>query len=298
MKSIFSKLALLLVALTSCDSNMIDMNTTEKTLPTEIEMDFSFRYPGASISHFESCNFDNTTRISFEDNDGLEGQTVYLDGRWMVTQKEYDAESFLFKIPRNVIRTYLMTGVSDEEYDGNMNYIAEISRVGFDQKQYEFHFMTPYINKAGTESHLLNTIIISEDGSLLSFVHYDTNPSIWDYDLHDSYRCVTMRYPAPSILGAVNHVSNHIYYVKDNGTIKTVTTRMNRDGFEWEETVYQLGLNTKLPESVEMKKKEYEAQLPDKPFFRLLFAEKPRGNYYRLGFGEEMDGYYFDVEAE
>lgn len=167
-------------------------------------MGFSFRYPGASISHFESYNFDNTTRISFEDNDGFEGQAVYLDGRWMVTQKEYDPESFLSEIPRNVIRTYLMTGVSEEEYDCDQTYIAEVSRVGFDQKQYEFHFMTPYINKAGTESLLLNNIIISEDGSLLTFDHHGFNSSIWNYDLRDSYFCVTERYPAPSILGAVN----------------------------------------------------------------------------------------------
>lgn len=298
MKNCFSKLVLLLVALTSCDSNTIDINTIEKTLPTEIEMDFSFRYPGASISHFESYNCDNTTRISFVDNDGLEGQAVYLDGRWMVTQKEYDAENFLSEIPRNVIRTYLMTGVSDEEYDWDQTYIAEVSRVGFDQKQYEFHFMTPCINEAGVESHLSNNIIISEDGSLLTFNHHGFNSSIWNYDLRDSYLCVTERYPASSILGAVNQVTNHIYYVKDNGTIKTVNTREKVSGFEWEETEYQLELSTTLPEYVEMKKKEYAAQLPDKPFFRLLFAEKPRGNYYRLGFGEEMDGHYFDVEAE
>ncbi len=297
MKSNFSKLALLLVALTSCDSNSIEINT-EKALPTEIELDFTHRYPGVSICHFESYSCDNTTRISFVDNDGLEGEAVYLDGSWMVTQREYDAESFLSRIPRNIIRTYLMTGASDEEYDWDQTYIAEISRAGFDQRQYEFHFMTPYINEVGTESHLSNTIIISEDGSLLTFDHCIYNPSIWFYDMRDSYRCVTERYPAKSILGAVNQVTNHIYYVKDDGTIKTVTTREKRDKFEWEETEYRLALDTSLPEYVETKKQDFAAQYPGLAFFRLSFVEKPKGKYYRLGFGSDMNGYYFDVETE
>ena len=94
---------------------------------------------------------------------------IYQNGRWMMTQKEYDYENYLFEIPRNVIRTYLGTGVADEEFLSDFDYIVEISRVGFDQKQYEFHFSTPFTDKTGAASHLVNSIIISEDGSLLTF---------------------------------------------------------------------------------------------------------------------------------
>ncbi len=297
MKRLFPKLLLLSIALSSCDSSTMNIDT-EKDLPAEIEMNFYHRYPDASISHFENFNYDNTTRISFEENDGLQGTAIYQNGSWMMTQKEYDYENFLFEIPRKVIRTYLGTGVPEEEFLSDWDYIVEISRIGFDQKQYEFHFTTPFTDETGTASHLVNSIIISEDGSLLTFDHSYYNRSIWWYDMRESHRCVRERYPSASMLGAVNKGGDNILFIKDDGILKTVTTKENGSGFEWKKTQYQLDINTRLPEYVESNKKTYETQHPDKPFFRLLFIETTSGSYYRLGFGSEMDGHYVDVETE
>lgn len=298
MKRIFYALAMLVIALSSCESDNDAIDSGEN-LPAYIEKDLYSRYPDASISNFSSYADDNTTRISFDENDGIESTAIYLNGTWLITQKEYNPENFIFDIPRKVIRTYLRTGVSEEEFLTDAHYVVEISRNGFDQKQYEFHFTTPFITKLGVESHLMHNIIISEDGTLLAFDHSGLyNRSIWWYDIRDSRQCVTERYPSSSIIGVVNEGGSNIFYIKDNGSIKKVTTRMKFSGFEWVETQHQLDLNNSIPEYVESSKKKYEAQNPDKPFFQAFFVENANGNYYRLCFGSEMNADYIDVEAE
>lgn len=273
-----------------------EYNSTKDDLPAFIEKDFYLRYPDASINQFIKYSSDNTISILFTEDDGLKSTAIYQNGSWMMTEKKYDSKNYLFNIPRNVARTYLSTGVVDEEFNSDEEYIVEIQRCFFDQKQYEFHFKTPFTDELGRDTHLVNNIIISEDGSLLTFDHFAYNRSIWLYDIRDSYRCVTERYPSSSILGAANQVGNNIFYIKDNGRLKTVKTIPKVEGFEWAETQYPLDINTSLPESVELRKKTYETQHPDRPFFKLSFVEYPSGNCYRLSFGTEMNCYYLDIK--
>lgn len=285
------------VVLASCDNSTMDI-IAERTLPTEVETDFHLRYPYASINDFWDYSDDNLTRISFEGCDGMPGTAIYLKGVWMVTERAYDEETFRKDIPWNVRQTYLRTGVTDEEFLSDGDCIVEIARNGFDQKQYEFHFTTPSVDAMGRVTHLCQNIIISEDGTLLAFDHFPYNRSIRWYDFSDPYNCVAERYPSATFIGAAYPAKNNIFYIKDDGILKSVTTREGRNGHEWQETEYRLAIDTNLPESVELRRKAYEAQHPDLPFYYLSYVENARGEFYRLGFGSDWSGMFHDVEAE
>ena len=93
----------------SCERTIPDV------LPTtdpHILNDFNTRCPAARLVDISNRD-DGKTIILFTDADGLEGVTIYIDGTWMISEKTFNTDDFLYKIPRKVARTYIGTGIEN-----------------------------------------------------------------------------------------------------------------------------------------------------------------------------------------
>ena len=134
--------------------------------------------------------------------------------------------------------------------------------------------------------------------TLLTCVHYHFNQSIWWYDITSSYWAVRNKYPSATMLGAVNDGGRNVLFIRDNGIVKTVTTKDLGDDFVWTQTSYPLDINTPLPESVLADKERYAAEHPGKPFYALHVVDFPEGHFYGLTFGSELNWTMFYSKAE
>lgn len=250
----------------------------------QVLRDFRIRYPKAGIA--EISNWDEgSTEIHFTDADGLDGVAIYLGETWMITEKTLYEDDFLFAIPRRVARTYVGTGIENEDYSSDYSYIVEVSRNGLDKKQYEFHCVAPFADGSQEVENLRYSIIIDEDGTLLECSHSSFNRSVWWYDIRSSIACVKSKYGDVPILGAVNDAGNNVLFIRDHGNVKTVTMRDNGYGIEWVDTRYPLDMNTVLPASVLADKEQYEAAHPGQGFYALSSVDRPEGLFYGLTFG-------------
>ena len=274
----------------SCERTIPDVRpTTDPFILTDpyILYDFKTRCPSARI--FDISNRDDgKTIILFTDADGLEGVTIYIDGTWMITEKTFNTDDFLYKIPRKVARTYIGTGIENEDYNGDSYYVVEISRNGMTRKQYEFVCSAPFVEGSRLIDNLLYNIVIDEDGTLLTCSHTWFNRSIWWYDIRTSIECVRNKYGDVPILGAVNDGGNNVLFIRDHDIIKTVTLRDRGYGYEWQDTRYPLNMNTVLPASVLADRKRYEAEHPEEDFYALSSIDCPEGLFYGLTFGTEL----------
>ena len=301
-RTIFNGLACALTALliVSCDKE--SPVPARPALDPTVEWDFHSRYPNASISDSWEIEQEGKTVTEFDfiDGDGFECTTIYQDREWMITEKTFDVEDFLYAIPRKVARTYISTGIENEVYHRGSDwyYVHEIARRGFDKKQYEFRCVAPFDDGFDTAENLVYEIVIDEDGTLLTCVHYHYNQSIWWYDITSSYWAVRNKYPSATMLGAVNDGGRNVLFIRDNGIVKTVTTKDLGDDFVWTQTSYPLDINTPLPESVLADKERYAAEHPGKPFYALHAVDFPEGHFYGLTFGSELNWTMFYSKAE
>ena len=290
--------ALLAVMVCACEKNSLQRVTLEQG----IAQDFNHRYPRATIT--EVNPWDNgknrITDIYFTDKEGFSNIAIYRGDNWLMTQKSFDVDDFMRKVPSKVYKTYLKTGIIDEDYHGESFSVIEITRNGLDKKQYEFHCAAPYDDGVVVEERFLYHIIIDEDGTLLS-LYYDFNPSIRWYDMESSIKSVRDKYPDATLLGAVNESGNNVLFIRDNGSLKKVTSKnIYGDGFMWTETRYVIDVNSTLPATVKAAKDAYEAEHPDEPFIALYFVEKwdVEGSFYGLCYGTILQNHTFFIEAE
>ena len=296
MKKILYYISALFVSLLNCSCE----HTIPDILPTTDEhilTDFKTRFPSADIVDISNWS-DGKTDICFTDADGLDGVAVYLDGIWMITEKTFNTDDFLYTIPRKVARTYIGTGIENEDYNSDYFYVIEVSRNGLDKKQYEFNCVAPFVDGTEEIDNLQYDIVIDEDGTLLTCSHSSFNRSIWWYDIRSSIDCVRKKYGDVPILGAVNDAGSNVLFIRDKGIIKTVTMKDRGYGFEWVDTRYPLNINTVLPASVLADKDEYEASHPGQGFYSLSSVDCPEGLFYGLTFGTELTNTTIFSKAE
>lgn len=287
MKDLFLKFAFAITLLYVCSCGKISNEPNHYDIPEIIELDFNNRYPNVSITDFTQWDHDNSAKIYFTDTNGLLCTAIYLNEDWMLTQREFDTGNFLSQLPREVERTYTGTGVNNEKFDGQKYYVVEITRSGIDHKQYEFNFTAPYDDGVHSYTNLSNNMVIDENGVLLTHRHASYNPSIWSYDIRESIQCVINKYPSAKILGSINDGGNNIFFILDNKILKSITTRRNIN-WEWEETKYQLDINTIVPETVIADKEAYETEHPGSKFYALYYIENKCGTFYGLVFGDKF----------
>lgn len=271
-----------------------------KTLPREVTVDFIIRYPGVTVTDTYQWNDAKNvvTDIVFVDEEGLTNTAMYNNGKWSVTEKKLNVNDFLFKLPRKVLKAYLGTGIENEEYLSDNDYVIEFSRDGLDNKQYEFHCSAPYSDGKETYEHLVYDIVIADDGTLLACSHSSFNRSVWWYDMSSSIELARRMYNNASILGAVNDGGNNKLFIRDNNILKTITLRDFGNGFEWMETRYPLDVNTSLPEYVIAWQQAYEANHPDDAFRALTHRDTKDGSFYGLTYGTELNNTTFYVPVE
>ena len=107
----------------SCERNTLDV---QPTVDEHVLYDFKTRFPAAKIIDI-SNQLDGKTDIRFTDKDGYNGTAIYLNGIWMVSEKAFNSDDFLYAIPREVAKTYIGTGIKNEDYP--INYIKWYNRI-------------------------------------------------------------------------------------------------------------------------------------------------------------------------
>lgn len=282
----------------SCEKEAPYTRDPFQTLSQEVAYDFNNRYPDVTVTDAHQWNsVKNVTEIVFIDKEGLTNKAMYNNGKWSVTEKMYDV-NFIYGMPRKILNAYLGTGIEDEEYLSDNDYVIEFSRNGLDNKQYEFHCSAPYSDGKEAYKHLIYDIVIADDGTLLTCSHSSFNRSVAWYDMSSSIYLVRAMYKNASLLGAVNDAGNNELFIRDNDIIKTITLRDFGNGFEWMGTSYPLDINTTLPAHVIIEKQAYEAEHPDDTFYALSHRETKDGSFYGLTYGSELNNTTFFVRAE
>ena len=259
-------------------------------LPEGISQDFNTRYPRAEVLEAGQRQSDShtITEISFIDRNRFENKAIYQDSQWMLTEKSYDIENYKSTIPFKVLMTFLDTGIYDERFSDS-DFVIEVSRNGLDQKQYEIHCSAAFVDEPVKKTYdsWQHHIVIAEDGTLLSCHHSTYNSTLAWFDMSESIALVRDKYADAEFLGAVNDAGSNVLFIRDNGILKTVTTRKTWT-YEWTDTRYPLPLNSPLPASALDKKAEYEAEHPDSQMFALYHVDSPEGAFYGLTYGSEL----------
>lgn len=249
-----------------------------------IKSDFYQRYSEEVDVTKAFTYYDNTTRISFIDTDGLPCTAIYQGFDWVFTQKEYEKDNFAFldQLPQNVARAYIRTGIDNEDYQTDDAYVIEVSRNGFDRKFYEFEFSAPYSNKGITIEHYCFHILIDENGELIDVLNSSVNQSIWWFNMNECVAFVNHRYPEAELLAAYNDSGDNILYIKDKGIQKTVRFRQSSQDQIWKETSYKLNDDFELPENVMNEYIKYKSEHPDFEYSEVYKIERKDGIYYGL----------------
>ena len=247
-----------------------------------IKADFYQRYSDRVVVQEAFTMYDNSTRISFIDTDGLPCTAIYKGFDWMFTQKEYDTDNYAFltQLPQNVARAYIRTGIDNDDYQTDNAYVIEVSRNGFDRKVYEFEFTAPYSNKGISIEHYSYHILINEDGELIDVLHCGVNRSIWWYDMNDCVSFVNHRYPEAELLAAYNDAGSNVIYINDKGIQKTVRFRQSSQDQIWDETSYRLEDDFELPENVITEYTKYKSEHPGFQHNEVYLIERKDGIYY------------------
>lgn len=255
-------------------------------IPEIVLNDFNNRYPGATLlnDHFGE-NTEGWAELKFIDSDGVKGTAHYKDGLWMMTNKEFSKKDFLLQIPRKVARTYVGTGVENEDYSSDNSYVMEISRRYLEKKQYEFRFMIPHEDKTAIDGlvYAIWSIAIDEDGDLLYYYNGFINSSYSWKDITSSLNCVVGFLPMGStILGCVNEYGDNLIFFKHDGIVKTAVSKQGLD-WGWDKTYFPID-STNITKAVADARDTFLSENEGYRFTTLYDVEDRFGKYYGLKF--------------
>lgn len=271
--------------LTACNNDDTIDDSEDHSLPENIANDFFARYPDAIIDHFYLQRTESeATEITFTDKNGLSNLAVYQNDDWLSNRKEINIEADYDLIPQEVYDAYAQSGVKGYSH---YEFIFEDSKIGFEQKQYQFIFCGPYDYGMGIVENYDNNIIILEDGTLLSYNdHHMGSPIIWPYDHRPFKQLAQDKYPDAKVIGSTFDGTNMTIFINENGTIKHVIIcpKSNYKEMTWIKTWYPLDINTELPDFAIANKKEYEAQHPEAVLTSIKYEEDNSGKYYGMTF--------------
>ena len=281
--SLFLSIAIGMFVLAGCDKS--DPEPYDP-IPEIVLNDFNNRYPGATLlnDHFGE-NTEGWAELKFIDSDGVKGTAHYKDGLWMMTNKEFSKKDFLLQIPRKVARTYVGTGVENEDYSSDNSYVMEISRRYIDKKQYEFRFMIPHEDKTAIDGHVYArwSIAIDEDGDLLYYYNGFINSSYSWKDITSSLNCVVGFLPIDAtILGCVNKYGDNLIFFKHDGIVKTAVSKQGLD-WGWDKTYFPID-STNITKAVADARDTFLSENEGYRFTTLYDVEDRFGKYYGLKF--------------
>ncbi len=281
--SLFLSFAIGMFVLAGCDKS--DPEPYDP-IPEIVLNDFNNRYPGATLlnDHFGE-NTEGWAELKFIDSDGVKGTAHYKDGLWMMTNKEFSKKDFLLQIPRKVARTYVGTGVENEDYSSDNSYVMEISRRYLEKKQYEFRFMIPHEDKTAIDGlvYAIWSIAIDEDGDLLYYYNGFINSSYSWKDITSSLNCVVGFLPMGStILGCVNEYGDNLIFFKHDGIVKTAVSKQGLD-WGWDKTYFPID-STNITKAVADARDTFLSENEGYRFTTLYDVENRFGKYYGLKF--------------
>lgn len=279
--------AALLLGLSSCDER-IDYRE-DLSLPKEVVKDFNSRYPLTLVTIQRTAydDTDHSSYIFFTDEYDLSCTTIYVEDKWMFTEKQYDKDNFLSQLPRTVSTAFKDLGIPSPYLDTDNSFVSEVRRSGIRHPMYEFCFLEPMIEEGELvfETH---DVVISDDGEVLKHSYSPFNRAVWWYNVETCLSQVKERFPEGNIMGTVNVSGNNVFLVKDDGYLKEVTYR-NLQNWTWTETRYRLPDDTHLPDYILAEYESYRQQKPEFVYDSVFRVEDMDGNYYSLRCGDDKE---------
>lgn len=255
---------MLLICITACDR---DNSKIEDEIPTAIKNDFSERNPSAHIRTAQTYA-GALYVIEFADQEQNEATTWYLDDTWKMTYTEIRD---LQQLPTEVQNTFYTLGYSDAQ---NVE-ISKTERKGMSKSLYTLHFT--YLWKGF--DNMEHNVYINDDGLYLTTLKSHPNDPRWSANLpEDHFDFITDRYKGAEIRGYMNDGEPE-YFILHNDTVKYVFFGgdIAADRGFWRRTVYELSIDTPIPDDVVKRLKEAD---PDFVYTNLYYIESESGNAY------------------
>ena len=277
-------------------------NDLMESLPESVAWDLNKRYPEAKVTATAEWSADGyaVRSVTLIDKDGLENEILYRNGRWYYSEKRYNVDDFLSRLPKRVLSAYLSLGLRNEKFTNDDHHIVEIERKGLDQKQYEIHCVATGLTANLKIDDLLCHIVIAEDGTLLSNKHVRFCPTDQTYDMDKCFEVIGELYGYVTILGAIreeNKRDNYVF-IRDKGIVKTIKLRLVWGGdYEWEETRYKLSPFSAIPDYVQAMIENQLSRVPDKGLSVIYVVENAEGLFYEVCFGDDWGYFSYTIKS-
>lgn len=277
-------ICMLFLCITACEK---EKTSIEDELPVAIKSDFSARYPSAQITHFQEYS-DNLGLIDFIDKEKNVASTWYADGTWEMTSTEIND---MRQLPQKVQSTFYNLGYRDaqniEIYKTERDKIAGL---------YILHFQYRWKKVENMEHY----VFINDDGLYLTTFTWTPNDTRRLAKLpKDHLDFIAEKYNGAETRGYVNNGGHHQYFILHKDTIKCVSLRgeVATDKGFWQETRYELSIETKIPEHVIKVLKQND---PNFIYTHIYYIESEEGNSYLLQDKKRDDelGYYIRENYE
>ena len=268
--------------------------------------DFYTRYPEAKVLSVNEIGDDKGLVVDFIDGDRFEKKAVYNEGGPSYTCRYYNVDALRSQLPERVLGTYLSMGLENIKFTRDNYSVFEIKREGVRQKQYEFHCVASFKDGDRMVSNMMCHIVISEDGTLLTFQHGGFNYSDTSYDLEYAIDAVHDMFikdldpENPEILGAIIDGMGDMYvYIRDKGIIKTIMLFPSWGNYGWRETRYSLLPSvTELPKYVLEENVKGDPENQGRKLYDVFMLETLDGSFYGTTFGTALVYHTHYVKVE
>lgn len=277
IKSLFISCLLGVIFFSSCEKNPASV-FEDNDIPKSIEDDFFSRYGNVKVTDAGIMGEDRHVSISFNDENQLACQSIYLEGEWQMTIKDLGNKNFLKYVPADVSNSFMRLGYNPrfDVYDGS-HHMSVVTRRGIEHETYDFSFTIQ--TETGTFTSVY--VQINEDGLILLDTREARNYYKW-WSSYAPYDFIKDHYSGADIRSYTTYSGYHEFRIMHEGYLKTVTFDFGLD-YKWKETVFFLPDDTTLPQSVMERYQEWLNENPqwdDFTYNKLLYKESRTGIWY------------------
>lgn len=249
----------------ACDN---EHETIDKEIPLAILQDVSKRLSPAEIKNYRFYS-EGISQIDCIDTLRNETSAWYVDETWTMTHTLIED---VRQLSPEALKTFEHSGYGD----ARLLDIYKTEREGMERSLYTLHFQYRWKNVENMEHYLF----INDDGrQLATFTWIPNNPCGFPRLPKDHFDFISQKYKGAEVRGYVNNGGRHEYFISHRDTLKYVLFGglVATDAGFWEETTYELSLDTPIPEDVARRLKQDD---PDFTYTNLYYKESDAGNAY------------------
>lgn len=256
---------ILFTSLFACDN---DHETIEEEIPQALRSDVSKRLSLAELKNYRFYG-DGLSQIDCIDTQQNAASVWYVDETWTMTHTKIKD---IRQLSPETLEAFERSGYGD----ARLLDIYKTEREGMERSLYTLYFQYRWKNVENMEHYLF----INDDGMRLATFTWTPNDPCGFVRLpKDHFDFIAEKYKGSEVRGYVNNGGRHEYFISHRDTLKYVLFGglVATDAGFWEETTYELSLDTPIPENVTRWLKQSD---PDFTYTNLYYKESDAGNAY------------------